>query len=175
MLDRKFLRENRDLVTRAVALKRESVDIAAYYDKDAERRAALQETETLQAEANRANKAISERKKAGEDAAAAIAAMKDVAERIKLLKARAAELEAEVEALYLRVPNVPPRVLPRRGRGEQPPRAHLGRALAARFHGHAPLGPGRRAGHPAPGAQPPACPAAASPCSAATARGWSAP
>ena len=107
MLDRKFLRENRDLVTRAVALKRESVDIAAYYDKDAERRAALQETETLQAEANRANKAISEKKKAGEDAAGAIAAMKEVAERIKLLKARAAELEAEVEALYLRVPNVP--------------------------------------------------------------------
>ncbi|RKZ12218.1 serine--tRNA ligase, partial [bacterium] len=44
MLDRKFLRENRDLVTRAVALKNESVDIGAYYDKDAQRRAALQET-----------------------------------------------------------------------------------------------------------------------------------
>ncbi|MFO7610315.1 MAG: serine--tRNA ligase [Candidatus Krumholzibacteriia bacterium] len=107
MLDRKFLRENRDLVTRAVALKREAVDVAAYYDKDAERRAALQETENLQAEANRANRAISERKKAGEDATGAIAAMKAVAERIKELKARAAELEAEVEALYLRLPNVP--------------------------------------------------------------------
>ena len=45
MLDRKFLRENRELVTRAVAMKNESVDIAAYYDKDAERRAALQEVE----------------------------------------------------------------------------------------------------------------------------------
>ena len=44
--------------------------------RDAERRAALQETETLQAEANQANRAISEKKKAGEDATEAIAAMK---------------------------------------------------------------------------------------------------
>ena len=60
MLDRKFLRENRDQVVRAVALKHEAVDIQAYYDKDAARRAALQETESLQAEANRANRAISD-------------------------------------------------------------------------------------------------------------------
>jgi len=107
VLDRKFLRENPDLVTRSVALKRESVDIAAYYAKDAERRAALQETESLQAEANAANRAISEKKKAGEDATDAIAGMKAVSDRIKELKARAADLEAEVEALYMRIPNVP--------------------------------------------------------------------
>ena len=64
LLDRKYLRENQELVTRAVALKNESVDIGAYYAKDTERRAALQEMETLQAEANKANKAISEKKKA---------------------------------------------------------------------------------------------------------------
>jgi seryl-tRNA synthetase len=107
LLDRKFLRENQDLVTRSVALKNESVDIAAYYDKDAQRRAALQETETLQAEANQANRAISEKKKAGEDPADAIAAMKEVSGRIKELKAVATALEAEVEELYLRIPNIP--------------------------------------------------------------------
>ncbi len=101
------MRENQELVTRAVALKNESVDIEAYYAKDAERRAALQEVETLQAEANRANKAISEAKKAGRDAAEAIAAMKEVSGRIKELRAAADRLEAEVEALYLRIPNVP--------------------------------------------------------------------
>jgi len=107
LLDRKFLRENRDLVTRAVALKNESVDIGAYYDKDAQRRAALQETETLQAEANRANKAISEARKSGEDTSEAITAMKDVAGRIKELKVRAAVLQDQVEQLYLRIPNIP--------------------------------------------------------------------
>jgi len=107
VLDRKYIRENRDLVTRAVALKNESVDIDAYFETDARRRAALQETETLQAEANKANKAISAAKKAGEDPAEAIAAMKAVSQRIKDLKQTATALEAQVEELYLRIPNIP--------------------------------------------------------------------
>jgi seryl-tRNA synthetase len=113
VLDRKFLRENRDLVVKAVADKRESVDIEAYYDRDAERRAALQESEELQAEANRANKEISERKRAGEDTTAAIAHMREVADRLKALKARAAELDEVVEAIYMRIPNLPDPEVPR--------------------------------------------------------------
>jgi seryl-tRNA synthetase len=115
LLDRKFLRENRDQVVRAVVLKHESVDIQAYYDKDAERRAALQESESLQAEANRANRAISDVKKAGGDASAAIAAMKAVSDRLKQLKDAAVDLEAEVEALYLRIPNLPHASVPEGG------------------------------------------------------------
>ncbi len=112
MLDRKFLRENRELVTRAVALKRESVDIDAYYEKDAERRAALSEVETLQAEANKANKAIAQARKAGEDTSAAIAQMKAVSGRIKELKAVATACEEAVEELYIRIPNVPHESVP---------------------------------------------------------------
>jgi len=107
VLDRKFLRDHRDLVEAAVAAKRESVDIAAYYAKDAERRAALQESEALQAQVNQANRQISEAKKAGQDTTAAIAGMRATAGRLKSLKARAAELDLEVEALYLRIPNLP--------------------------------------------------------------------
>ena len=112
MLDRKFLRENRELVTAAVAAKRDAVDIGAYYARDAERRAALQQAETLQAEVNQANRAISEAKKTGADTTPAIAAMRQVAERLKVLKARAAELDAEVERLYLRIPNLPDQDVP---------------------------------------------------------------
>jgi seryl-tRNA synthetase len=112
VLDRKFLRENRELVTRAVALKRESVDIDAYYEKDAERRAALSEVETLQAEANKANKAIAEARKAGQDTSAAIAEMKAVSGRIKELKAVATTCEEAVEELYIRIPNVPHESVP---------------------------------------------------------------
>lgn len=107
MLDRKFIRENQELVTRAVALKNETVDIDAYYEKDAARRAALQETETLQAEANTANRAISVARKAGQDTTVAIAEMKAVSGRIKELKANVDILEAEVRELYLCIPNVP--------------------------------------------------------------------
>ena len=115
MLDRRYIRENRDEIVRAVRLKNESVDIAGYYAKDAERRAALQEMETLQAEANRANKEIAERKKSGEDASGAIESMKQVAARLKQLKARASELDGEVDELYLRIPNVPDPEVPEGG------------------------------------------------------------
>jgi seryl-tRNA synthetase len=115
LLDRKFIRENRDLVVRAVALKNEAVDIEAYFARDAERRAALRTMEELQAEANRANRAISERKKAGEDPAAAIAEMKAVAERLKKLKATATALDEQVAKLYLQIPNVPDASVPAGG------------------------------------------------------------
>lgn len=107
MLDRKFLRENRDQVEQAVAAKGEAVDVAAYYDRDAERRQALQEAEELQAQVNRANKDISAAKSAGEDTGEAIAAMREVAGQLKRLRARAAELEAQVDDLYIRIPNLP--------------------------------------------------------------------
>jgi seryl-tRNA synthetase len=115
LLDRRFIRENRELVTRAVALKREAVDIDAYYEQDARRREALQEMEQLQAEVNRANKEIAARKKAGEDAAPAIAAMRESAARLKELKARSAALEEAVEALYLQIPNLPHESVPEGG------------------------------------------------------------
>ncbi len=115
MLDRKFIRENRDLVVRAVALKKEAVDIDAYYQQDDQRRAALQEMEQLQAAANKANKEIAARKKAGEDTVAAIADMKKISERLKELKSRAAEAEAKVAELYLQIPNLPHESVPEGG------------------------------------------------------------
>ncbi len=107
MLDRKFLRENRDLVTAAVAAKRDAVDVDAYYCADGERRACLQEYEELQAEANRANKAIAAGRKSGADAGADIARMKEISARLKDLKQQADAAEAAAETLYLRLPNVP--------------------------------------------------------------------
>ena len=115
MLDRRYLRENRERVTWAVKAKRESLDIDAYYEKDAERRAALKSLETLQAEANKANKDIAASRKAGEDTADAIARMKEISGRVKALKQTAAAAEAEVEALYLRIPNVPHESVPEGG------------------------------------------------------------
>jgi seryl-tRNA synthetase len=115
LLDRRFIRENADLVRRAVSLKRENVDIEMYYGRDAERRAALQQMEQLQAEVNRANKEIAALKRRGEDSAAAIARMKEQASTLKDLRVRVAELESLVEALYLRIPNIPHASVPAGG------------------------------------------------------------
>ena len=118
MLDRKFLRDNRELVTRAVAAKRESVDVDAYYEKDAARRAALQEVEALQAEANTANKAIAAGNKAGEDTGPAIARMKEISGRIKVLKAAATDAETASEQLYMQIPNIPHASVPEGGEAD---------------------------------------------------------
>lgn len=115
MLDRKFLRDNRDRVVEAVESKRESVDIETYYAKDELRREALQKTETLQAEANRANKEIAALRKAGGDVSAEIGRMKETAAEIKRLKAEAKAAEEEVERLYLAIPNLPHHTVPRGG------------------------------------------------------------
>ncbi len=115
MLDRRYLRENRERVTWAVAAKRESFDVDIYYEKDAARRAALKQLEALQAEANKANKDIAASRKAGEDTGEAIARMKELSGRIKALKLEAAAAEAEVDALYLRIPNVPHESVPEGG------------------------------------------------------------
>ncbi|MBU1074041.1 serine--tRNA ligase, partial [bacterium] len=118
MLDRKYLRENRERVTWAVRAKRESFDVDAYYEKDAARREALKSLEEFQAEANRANKDIAARRKTGEDAAEAISRMKEISGRIKALKQEAAAAEAEVGELYLRIPNVPHESVPEGGEEE---------------------------------------------------------
>ncbi|MBC8425409.1 serine--tRNA ligase, partial [bacterium] len=115
MLDRKYLRENRERVTWAVGAKNESVDIDAYYEKDALRRAALQTLEVLQADANKANKDIAASRKADEDATDAIARMKEISGRIKDLKRDAASAEDAVAEIYLRIPNVPHESVPEGG------------------------------------------------------------
>jgi len=115
LLDRKFIRQNRELITRAVALKGESVDIDRYFELDALRRAALQEMEQLQADANRMNKEIAERKRLGEDASEAIVAMKTTTARLKELKTQATALAEQVEELYLLIPNVPHESVPAGG------------------------------------------------------------
>ena len=112
MLDRRFLRDNQTLVTQAVELKNESVDIEQYYEKDAVRRAALLKVETMQADANKANKAIAEVKKSGGDAKEAIANMKAIADQIKELKAEASAAEEAVDELYMKIPNIPHESVP---------------------------------------------------------------
>jgi seryl-tRNA synthetase len=91
------------------------VDIEAYFELDAKRRTALQEVETLQAEANKANRQIAEAKKRGEETRAGIDRMKEIAGKIKVLKERVAVLEVEVENLYLRIPNIPHQSVPAGG------------------------------------------------------------
>jgi seryl-tRNA synthetase len=74
---------------------------------DARRRELLAELEPLREQQNRASKAIGEAKRRGEDAAAEIAAMEDVAARGRELSDRVSRTEAELRDALGELPNLP--------------------------------------------------------------------
>jgi len=118
MIDSRNFRDNPDLLRAACKLKRVSVDIQAGVELDARRREIIHELESLQAQRNQASKEIGARKKAGEDAGEAVAAMKAVGERIKMLSAERGEVEQRLNQVALRIPNHPAADVPE-GDGEE--------------------------------------------------------
>jgi seryl-tRNA synthetase len=107
MHDLKFLRSHRDKIEAGLALKGVAVDLPRFYAIEERRLDVLHETEQLKARRNTASEAIAAKKKAGEDAAADIAAMREVGDRIKALDAELKRLEEESEALAAWIPNLP--------------------------------------------------------------------
>jgi seryl-tRNA synthetase len=74
---------------------------------DARRRELLPQLEGLRAEQNAASKAIGEAKRRGQDASQAIAAMEEVATRGRRLSDEVAQVEVELEAALIELPNLP--------------------------------------------------------------------
>jgi seryl-tRNA synthetase len=94
-------------VETGIALKGMEVDLDRFYGIEERRLAVLRETEELKARRNTASEAIAQKKKSGQDAAADIAAMRDVGDRIKTLDAELKKLEEESEQLAAWIPNLP--------------------------------------------------------------------
>lgn len=107
MLDIKFLRQNMDLVRRKMLERGQGVYLDAFAGLDARRRDILQEVETLRNERNQASKEIGERKKRREDASSIIARMTDVSGRIKELEEALKQVEEDLQAMMLIIPNLP--------------------------------------------------------------------
>jgi seryl-tRNA synthetase len=113
MLDPKRIRAQIDLVREACRFKKTDVDLDRYLVREEKRRELLVQVETLKAEKNRASEEIGKAKKAGQDAAAAVAAMKKVGDEIKAIDGHLAEIEAELATLQHWIPNIPHESVPR--------------------------------------------------------------
>ena len=107
MLDLRLIREQPDEVQRALVQKGGAELIPAILAKDAERRRVIKEAEDLKAQRNVASEAIGRAKKAGQDASAEQARMREVGDRIKALDAEQKAVDEAIEALLIQVPNVP--------------------------------------------------------------------
>jgi seryl-tRNA synthetase len=116
MLDINLIRENPEAVRTALLKRMDAVDFGPLLEQDAEHRAVITEVEALQATRNRVSRDIPRMKKAGEDASAAMAEMKDVSRRIGELEARRARLAAGINEILWGLPNVPADDVPAGGK-----------------------------------------------------------
>ena len=109
MLDLKAIRRDPDAVRTALARRGDGSD--ARLDEalalDERRRELLPEVEGLRARQNEASQGIAQAKKAGEDAAGAIAEMQEVSRRVKGLTEELAAVESALEAAVGSLPNPP--------------------------------------------------------------------
>jgi seryl-tRNA synthetase len=109
MLDLKQIRRDPAPVREALARRRDGSDerLDRVLELDARTRALRPEAESLRAKQNEASKAIGAAKQAGRDAAEEIAAMQDVARRVKELGQELADADAELQAALASLPNPP--------------------------------------------------------------------
>jgi seryl-tRNA synthetase len=109
VLDIKLIRQQPDAVR--AALVRRGDDAAGGLDRvielDERRRAIIPELEALRAQRNEASEAIAQAKRAGEDAAEAIAEQRALGASEKELAQRLAEVQEELEGALLPLPNLP--------------------------------------------------------------------
>lgn len=112
MLDIKYLRDNLDVVRKAMADRSAEIDLDGVVQLDARRRKLVYDVEQMKAEQNRASEAIAQKKKAKEDASEAIAAMRELSGRVKTLDEEAKQASEQLRAALLTVPNIPHETVP---------------------------------------------------------------
>lgn len=108
MLDLKFVRENDKAVRSALAARSGyNVDIDVFIDLDQDRRKLLTRLDELREQRNLANDEISQLLREKKDAKPKIEAMKEIAQKISALEPQVKDLEARVEEILMRIPNMP--------------------------------------------------------------------
>lgn len=112
MLDLKFIRENVDLVKKALADRNLKIDLDGFVRIIDQRKKVLLELEDLRAQKNKANDEISLLLKEKKDAKEKIASMKASAQKIDELEAQLKELDPQIDQIILTIPNIPHESLP---------------------------------------------------------------
>ncbi len=105
MLDIKFIRDNQDLVKKAITNKRIDLDLEELLDLDAKRRDLLIELESLQATKNAVSKSIPQLSE--EEKKVKFLEMKDVDEKSKLIKEQLRPVLENYNRLIALTPNIP--------------------------------------------------------------------
>lgn len=112
MLDMKFIRENYELVEKAIKNKNEKTDLKKVLELDRKKRELQFRFDTMRTEQNKVSKQIPELKKAKEDTTEIVAQMKDISNNIKEISAELSGITMALETELLNIPNIPYRDVP---------------------------------------------------------------
>lgn len=112
MLDLKFVRENLDVVRKALQDKGEDAAIDQFALTDEKRRELLRNVEQLKSRRNTVSEQVAQMKRVGEDATAVIEEMRTVSQTIKEMDSQLREVEAELQEILLTLPNIPDAAVP---------------------------------------------------------------
>ncbi len=104
MLDIKLIRDNPDVVRKALQNRGESITLDQIISLDERRRKLLHDMETLRAQRNEVSKQIG---KMADKPSKLIAEMRELGEKVTSLEAEINQGESELDDLLLRLPNIP--------------------------------------------------------------------
>jgi seryl-tRNA synthetase len=107
MIDIKLLRENPDVVQKALEQRGSDADLAEILALDARRRELVFQADELKGERNTVSQQIAALKKTGKDAATLIEDMRAVADKIADLDPQIKAVDEKMRALLLAIPNIP--------------------------------------------------------------------
>jgi seryl-tRNA synthetase len=112
MLDLSYVREHLDAIEKMTRDRGVTIDLDLFRGIDRERRRLVTATERLKAERNKASEEIARLKQSGQDASPILVRMKQVSEEIKQSDAHISELDEQLRAFLLTVPNIPEASVP---------------------------------------------------------------
>ncbi len=107
MLDIKLIRTETEKVKKALARRKETVDIDGLLDLDTKRRELLFEVEQLKSKQNEVSKQIPALKKEGKDVAPIFEEMKKLSADIKDIDEKVRVLDEDIQQIMYSIPNIP--------------------------------------------------------------------
>lgn len=107
MLDIQQLRNDMDAVVARLKVRKFDFPVEQFSQLEAERKTVQTSTESLQAKRNAASKQIGIVKSKGEDVAPIMAEVAGIGDELKAAEARLSEIQSQMQAFLLNVPNLP--------------------------------------------------------------------
>ncbi len=112
MLDIRAIRQNPDLLVKALEKRHAKVDLTEFLELDKQRRALIAETEQMKNKQNEASKMIPAYKKEGKDISELMSEMKAISEKVKVLDNEIRDIDEKIEKFLLMIPNMPNDLVP---------------------------------------------------------------